>query len=53
MIFLEDGRAARSLAGFSQYKGTRTMPCCGRPQMHLGRARLAACPVLGGGRYAY
>jgi hypothetical protein len=31
------------------------MPCCGRPHItyHLGKARLAACLVLGGGRYAY
>jgi hypothetical protein len=37
MIFAADGCAVRSLAGISQDKGTTDVPCCGRPQIHLGR----------------
>ena len=56
MIFPADGRAVRSLVGFSQHMGTRTMPCCGRPQIYwgqyaLGRAArsFAVCGRLRGG----
>jgi hypothetical protein len=51
---IRDGRLRCAFAGWLQpVQGTKNVPCCGRPQMHLGKARLAACLVLGGGRYAY
>jgi hypothetical protein len=36
MIFALDGCATRSLAGFSRYRGTKNVPCCGRPPQEKG-----------------
>jgi hypothetical protein len=36
MIFTSDGRAARSLAGFSLVQRTKKLPCCGRPPQEKG-----------------